>query len=292
MSKKALVISFSGGRTSAYMTYRLLKDWKGRYNNTYVVFSNTGQEHEKTLEFVNLCDTKMGFSSYWIEASVNPEPGKGTGFRLVNYSSASRDGQPFEAVIAKYGIPFSKSPHCTRELKEYPIRSFVRSLGLKNGEYDMAIGIRADEVDRVNLGGMETKGLIYPLVSWGIKKQDVLEWWSHQDFDLEIPEHLGNCVWCWKKSFKKLATVYRENPSYFDFPARMEKEYGRSGPLAARLKKDVKPFRGWKGVDHIANIAESDMESYTDEWWEQQGGCGGESCEVFTSDGSESVLDE
>ena len=29
-----------------------------------------------------------------------------------------------------------------------------------------------------------------------------------------------------------------------------------------------------------------------DEWWEQQWGCGGESCEVFTSDGSESVLDE
>jgi hypothetical protein len=291
MGKATLVISFSGGRTSAYMTWRLLKEWRDRYEKIYVVFANTGQEHEETLEFVNLCDTVLGFNSVWIEANVSPDIGVGTNFNIVNHNSASREGTPFEAVIAKYGIPFSKSPHCTRDLKEYPIRSYIRSLGLKNGDYDMAIGIRSDEKDRVNFAGMETKGIIYPLIGWDIKKKDVLEWWAKQEFDLKIPEHLGNCTWCWKKSFKKLATVYRENPKFFDFPRRIESEYARAGSLATRLDKDIKPFRGWKGVAYIEELASSDIESYTDEWWEAQGGCGGESCEVFALDGSEEILD-
>jgi hypothetical protein len=290
-SDKILIISFSGGRTSAYMTWRLLKEWGHKYKTIYVVFANTGQEHEYTLRFINLCDIVFGFNTVWIEAVVDPEKGKGTSFRVVNHNSASRNGEPFEDVVAKYGIPFSKSPHCTRDLKEYPIKAYIRSLGLKNGDYDMAIGIRADEMDRVNLNGMDNKGLIYPLVEWGIKKQDVLDWWSQQEFDLEIPEHLGNCVWCWKKSFKKLATVYREHPEFFDFPRRLEQEYARSGAVAKKLGKDIKPFRGWKGVDYIEELAASDIESYTDDWWEAQGGCGGESCEVFTSDGSEEILD-
>jgi len=291
MGKKALVISFSGGRTSAYMTRRLLDEWSERYEKVHVVFANTGQEHEETLRFVHLCDTVFGFNSVWIEADVQVEIGKGTSFVVVNHNSASREGKPFEAVVSKYGIPFSKSPHCTRDLKEYPIRAYIRSLGFKNGDYDMAIGIRSDEKDRVNFAGMETKGLIYPLIDWDIKKKDVLEWWAKQEFDLQIPEHLGNCTWCWKKSFKKLATVYRENPEFFDFPRRLEVEYARSGSVASKLGKDIKPFRGWKGVDYIEELAASEIESYTDEWWETQGGCGGESCEVFTADNSEVILD-
>lgn len=55
---KPLLISFSGGRTSAYMTklimdkqIKLLNDFK-----PFVVFANTGCEHPKTLEFVQKCD--------------------------------------------------------------------------------------------------------------------------------------------------------------------------------------------------------------------------------------------
>ena len=32
--------------------------------------------------------------------------------------------------------------------------------------------------------------LIYPLIDWDIEKEDVLDWWETQNFDLEIPEHL------------------------------------------------------------------------------------------------------
>ena len=213
---KVLVISFSGGRTSAYLTWRLLQE-KDAWKDVVVIFANTGQEHQKTLDFVKNCDDHFGFKTVWIEASVNDEKGVGTSAKVVNFKTASRDGKPFEDVIKKYGIPWSKASHCTRELKEYPIRSYLRELGLSNGDYKMAIGIRADEFDRMSARADEY-GLIYPLVKWHISKQDILDWWEDQEFDLEIPEHFGNCVWCWKKSDKKLMTVMVEQTRRFEKP--------------------------------------------------------------------------
>lgn len=44
------VISFSGGRTSAYMLRRCLD--AGVPDDCYVIFSNTGRELPETLDFV------------------------------------------------------------------------------------------------------------------------------------------------------------------------------------------------------------------------------------------------
>ena len=275
-----LIISFSGGRTSAYLTKILLE--KSEYKNIHVVFANTGQEHPKTLDFVHNCDTHFGFNTTWIEADVKEGKGNGTRHKVVGYETASRNGEPFESVIAKYGIPFTKSPHCTREMKRYPIMSYIKSLGLKRGDYHMAIGIRADEVDRISPSA-DHDGIIYPLIKMGVKKIDVLKWWARQDFDLEIPEHMGNCTWCWKKSFKKLVTVMDEMPSAFDFPERMEREYADRGAVANKLQKDLRFFRGWKSVSDIRNMKDGGHEKFTDPWWEMSNGCS-DSCEVFTDD--------
>lgn len=46
-----LFISYSGGRTSAYMVDKLLENYSDQYW-FIILFANTGQEHDKTLEFV------------------------------------------------------------------------------------------------------------------------------------------------------------------------------------------------------------------------------------------------
>ena len=292
-SDKTLVISFSGGRTSGYLTKRLLEE-KNKWKDVIVIFANTGQEHEKTLEFINNCDKKFGFNTVWIEAIAHPGERKTSTAKIVNYKTASRDGRPFEDVIAKYGIPWSKAGHCTRELKEQPIKNYLRELGLNKTNRVMAIGIRADESHRKSKVA-EENNFIYPLIDWDIDKEDVLSWWEDQDFDLEIPEHMGNCVWCWKKSYIKLVTVMREKPEAFDFPEKMEKLHGRTGNIAQKVlnngvlkgQKSIKFFRGFKTVEDIRKMAKEKDDVFIDEHFMRiSGGCS-EECQPFLGDESQ-----
>ena len=294
-SDKTLVISFSGGRTSGYLTKRLLEE-KNKWKDVIVIFANTGQEHEKTLEFINNCDKKFGFNTVWIEAIAHPGERKTSTAKIVNYKTASRDGRPFEDVIAKYGIPWSKAGHCTRELKEQPIKNYLRELGLNKTNRVMAIGIRADESHRKSKVA-EENNFIYPLIDWDIDKEDVLSWWEDQDFDLEIPEHMGNCVWCWKKSYIKLVTVMREKPEAFDFPEKMEKLHGRTGNIAQKVlnngvlkgQKSIKFFRGFKTVEDIRKMAKEKDDVFIDEHFMRiSGGCS-EECQPFLGDESQEL---
>lgn len=271
-----LLISFSGGRTSAYMTYRLLREHPAK--EKLVVFANTGCEHAATLKFIDFCDLIFGFNTVWVEADVSPRKGEGTKAIVVDFLTASRDGLPFENVIRKYGIPNRNYPHCTRELKEYPIRALLRSLGWKAGTYQMAIGIRADEIDRMAADAAD-RGIIYPLVKWGVTKMDVLAFWRQQPFDLELPEHLGNCTWCWKKSMRKHLTLAKDHPEVFNFPQRMEREYPLAGPGNNGVARTF--FRGRKTVADIMAMAQEPFDKFVDPNFDLNDGCA-DSCEVFS----------
>jgi hypothetical protein len=74
--KPRLAISFSGGRTSAVMTKRLLEKCKDTHEIS-VTFANTGCEHPLTLDFIRDCDKHFGFGTVWLEAEVSPEEGVG-----------------------------------------------------------------------------------------------------------------------------------------------------------------------------------------------------------------------
>ncbi len=82
--RKKLLVSFSGGQTSAYMTKWCLDNLSDKYE-IVVVFANTGKEREETLQFVNECDKRFGFNTVWVEAVVNSTMGVGTSFKVVTY---------------------------------------------------------------------------------------------------------------------------------------------------------------------------------------------------------------
>lgn len=277
LSRDKLLVSFSGGRTSGYMTHRILREVSPDVD-VRIVFANTGQEDNRTLEFVRDCEKVFGWDITWVEASVNPEKRRGTSHKLVKFETASRKGEPFEDVISKYGLPNQSMPHCTRELKLQPIRSLCKSWGWKKKDYHSAVGIRADEIDRMSAYA-EREGLVYPLVSWGVKKGDVLDWWRQQNFDLYVPEHRGNCLWCWKKSFKKLVQVYREDESIFDFPKRMESRYYMTGALATKSGRPQVMFRGNRSAKDVIRMAETGHVGFEDPNYVED--CA-ESCEVFS----------
>ena len=266
--KPKMLISFSGGRTSAMMTKWLL-DHKSNEYDFLVVFANTGHEREATLEFVNNCDIHFGFNTVWVEAVFSKG---GTRAKVVDYNTAYRNIKkngidPFEAMIAKHGMPNMNNPHCSRDLKKYAINALCRSIGWKAKTYLTALGIRSDETKRLNWERAKKEMILYFAQLGTITKEMVNKWWSQQPFDLQLKSFEGNCILCWKKSFRKLYTLIIEGIKSNDIEIiaeiawlqMIQEKYGRYVP-ATRIKQDkgkeIHMFRGEKSITDL--IEESD----------------------------------
>jgi 3'-phosphoadenosine 5'-phosphosulfate sulfotransferase (PAPS reductase)/FAD synthetase len=298
--EKNLLVSFSGGETSAFMGQWLNNHYEELgYENIVFVFANTGLENEQTLEFVNRCDKHFKLGIEWIEADVIHEYKKGTRYYRTDFDSANRNGDPFEQFISKYGIPNQANPQCTRELKAAPISSFGKDWF--NGEkYHTAIGIRRDEADRMNAKYKEMR-LIYPLISENMipaTKPMINFYWRSMPFRLELKGYQGNCATCWKKSDKKLYQIAQENPKAFDFMDRMEEKYGNFFP-PQRIEKWIKEgketpknitfFRNKRSSKQILEEAKDwkgTIKNDADEYSYQTDLLGGDSCEVFSECGA------
>jgi hypothetical protein len=174
----------------------------------------------------------------------------------VNISTASRKGEPYEDHIKKYGLPNQKFPHCTRELKLRPMRSYIESLGWGK-DYATAVGIRADEAKRRSDTARDHR-IIYPLLDWlPTAKPEVNKFWMEQPFRLNLMGYEGNCKWCWKKSLRKLMTVMEDAPEKFNFPERMEEQYGHIGP---EFSKEVRP--GYKRVFFRGGLSTKELRQH------------------------------
>jgi len=269
------LVSYSGGKTSSYMSKLIKENWSDR--NIHFVFANTGQENEKTYEFVEKVDKEFDLGVTWVEAVVNPELGKGIRHKVVNFETASRDGRPFEDFIAKHGIPNKALPQCTWRLKVEPIASYMKEV-LKGEKYTTCIGIRKDETRRVSKGATKNR-IAYPLVDvWPTDKWEINDFWEEMPFNLEIQEHQGNCSWCWKKSNKKLIRLIQESPEIFDFPRKMEEKYRY---FRAEADRGRVFFRGERSTDDLFKMAEfMTATPLFDNLDDEDSGCS-ESCELY-----------
>lgn len=224
MSSSRLLVSFSGGRTSAFMAMWIKLNWSDR--DLCFVFANTGKEMPQTLDFVNECDKRWDLGVHWIEYDPQEEWGKKNWYKILDYDTASRNGEPFEKFIAKERIPNAAYPNCSGRLKQYPIHNFVKD-AVGWDDYETAIGIRADEVQRINWQSAKENGYVYPLATdYRVSKDYINKWWSNQPFDLELKDYEGNCDFCWKKSKRKLMTMALEHPEKTRWWSEMEEKYG------------------------------------------------------------------
>lgn len=249
------IVSISGGRTSAYMAIKMKElAEKSVGGKLHFVFANTSSEHQKTYEFLQRIDEKYSLGIQLVEAVINPTKGVGTGFRVASgYDDLKKNNELYEEFIAKYGIPNVAFPACTRELKAVPLRKYAR---LFFGEdYQYAIGIRADEEKRRSAKAEKDK-LIYPMLDmFKTDKQDIEVFFDSHDFDLEIPNYLGNCVFCFKKGFNRLAKAHDAAPEYFGFTNRMEEIHGQTNNAEGHSARVF--FRGNNSTKNmIANFKE------------------------------------
>jgi 3'-phosphoadenosine 5'-phosphosulfate sulfotransferase (PAPS reductase)/FAD synthetase len=301
-----ILVSFSGGRTSAFMVRYLRERFPNR--KLIILFANTGKEREETLDFVHECDTRWNLGVIWIEADVNPEIGKGTGFKVVTYETASRNGEPFDAVNSKYGLANIAAPTCTRELKTVPLQKYMASLGYD--DWLTAMGIRYDERHRATEYKDRVSKPFYPLADeqMRVDKGFIRRWWDRQPFELgvyiqkelfelhyqqqgtykllfckpapwqnqyhydkpKMPHHLdtetqyfiplkdyeGNCVLCYKKSFRKLLTLVKEQPQLAPWYQQQQKLYSEG---------QYTMFREGRTIDDLITEAGKPFEKVMDE---------------------------
>jgi 3'-phosphoadenosine 5'-phosphosulfate sulfotransferase (PAPS reductase)/FAD synthetase len=234
------VVSFSGGRTSGYMLYHIIEAFGGTLpDDVKVIFCNTGREMPATLDFVERCSQQWGVHITWLEyrgVERDRLPGKARNgrreaqlehsFAVVDYATASRNGEPFEQVIeAKYGaLPNFSNRYCTAEMKERTKARFMRSIGVDH--FTNAIGFRGDEPKRVarsRRNAPSYEDVCFPLFSAGVTRSDVLKWWTRQSFDLELAgEWEGNCDGCFLKSAGKVLRMHQDHPERMAWWAKQE----------------------------------------------------------------------
>lgn len=332
------VVSFSGGRTSAYLVHLMEQKRKVDGLDVSYIFMDTGAEHQKTYEFVRNVSKHFGVEITCLRVDVNPELGKGNSYKVVSIDDICQDLQPWKDMIKKYGVPYYGGAFCTDRMKLGPFTKYCNDNFGKSG-YTTLLGIRFDEPNRIlgkDLYVMLGKAMHvsyydciciyeciknygYRSVGWWLygcdrkvsieifklarklekkidstnitylaelsdfEKDDVLDWWSEQEFDLGIDEWNGNCVFCIKKSELKLAAAQRDNAEhYIEFLEMLDGDDVRTGYKAGSkdsmyrkkrsLQQVVAMFDGSTGSEIKSRIRGAKM---TD-----TGSCS-ESCEVF-----------
>jgi len=214
------LISFSGGRTSAYMLWRILQAHGGTLpDDVHVAFANTGKEREETLRFVHDCATWWNVRVRWLEFVTDlRKPGASGRFVEVGYNSASRNGEPLERLIARKKAIFStmSGRWCTEFCKIGVLTDFMETMGYAQGEYTEVIGFRADERDRVFEMPAKPRNahrrFAFPLAAAGLRKPDIFRFWDASYFDLQLPRGTGNCDQCPFLAFKARVIRARRDP--------------------------------------------------------------------------------
>jgi 3'-phosphoadenosine 5'-phosphosulfate sulfotransferase (PAPS reductase)/FAD synthetase len=232
------LISFSGGRTSGYMLHQIVQAHGGKLpSDVRVAFANTGKEREETLRFVHECGSRWEVDIQWLEwrdhrrKYLNKESAREESYELVGFNSASRNGEPFAALVAgKSYLPNWQARFCTQHLKIQVLNEYAQDIGFVAGKYAEVIGLRYDEGHRIfkGIANAEKFGrlCLYPLSKAKVTKADVMAFWSAQPFDLGLEPWEGNCDLCFLKGRGLRKRIIRDDPSRADWWAEQERLTG------------------------------------------------------------------
>lgn len=235
------IISFSGGRTSGFMLRKILDAYDGRLPAGIVVcFANTGKERPETLDFVNDCSEHWNVPIVWLEYADSDVAQDR--WRMVDYDDASRNGEPFAALIKRKNyLPNPVTRFCTIELKIRTMKLYAQQV-LQWKHWTNVVGLRADEPHRV--GKARIKHDVWenalPLADDDVCEEDVMEFWSEQPFDLKLKSHQGNCDLCFLKGTNKRIDLVRDDPQSVEWWIEQERLIG------ATFRKDGLNYTGIK----------------------------------------------
>ena len=284
---KNIFCTVSAGYSSVMMAL-MLPEWYPNHNIIYAM-ANTSKERKESLKFMQECDTYFKLNINWIEAIFNKR-GDGVDFKIVSYDELKVNGEIYESGIKKLGIASKINAWCNRDMKIVPLKKFADSIfGLDN--YSIAVGLRADEMDRVKESYL-TNNTFYPLLDKGISTKDRNKFWSNKPIQINLPAYKGNCDLCFKKSNRKLMTIISEEPESIEWWDKMTKKYsqipieGKPSYNSFAENGGMNFFRNNISLDELVEMANKPFKKMNDEYiyendlFDEEEDCGS-GCVIF-----------
>ena len=227
------------------MVYKILEAHGGTLpSDVHLFFQNTGKEREETLVFIDQIAKRWKVNIVWMEwCRVYGQPDDAPWYKLVDFETASRNGEPFTMMLEYYAayrkdvknlppvLPNFSNNMCTAYLKVKIGEKHMRAQGYT--EWDCVVGIRYDEQKRYHRmmaandrGGTRWEN-VCPSYTAGVTKEDVSAFWAAQPFDLGMDSDFGNCDLCWKKNEGKLIKTIMDDPSRVIWWSGTEERFGQ-----------------------------------------------------------------
>jgi hypothetical protein len=241
------VVSFSGGRTSAYLC-TLMKEKYG--DDVDFVFMDTGAEHPNTYDFIRKVDKAFKLDLICLKARFTTPLGTGNPYEIVDIDDIGYNLDGWKEMLEKYSTPYNPSgAFCTMMLKNQPFYKFCDNTYGKK-EYITWLGIRADEPGRLK----ERERVEYLANISDFEKSDILKWWEGQPFNLDLDSAiLGNCVFCIKRRPNKTAMAIKLEPKMAqDFIDLVEGVTVRI--VEGRKAKYDAMYRGKQSLENIRKL--------------------------------------
>lgn len=250
---KNLMITVSGGRSSARAARHIQTSKKYKDFDKLYVFANTGQERIETIDFLKNIVKYWGIDLNIIEGVYSDKMGVGINYKLVDFDNISMNSEPFSGAVMHLnkgvydGLPHQQAPYCSSSMKTIPCKKFADEIFGTNN-YIKSIGFRKEDMPkRITVSEIkQDKDRIFPLITdfyTPIGQSELTKWWKTQPFKLEIDGKLGNCELCWKKSDKVLLENIRYGTSSIDWWRKMESKYGNTS------------FRGNKSINELVRLS-------------------------------------
>ena len=252
-----LLVTVSGGRSSAMMARHIQTSDKYKDFEKAYVFCNTGMERPETISFLKDIVKFWGIDLVVLEGVYSSEMGVGVDYQIKTLETLDMNAKPFEEAIMHTnkgsfdGLPNQASPYCSQQLKTVPAKKFADMVfGKKN--YLKALGFRKEDMPkRISWPEIkEDEERIFPLLTdfpEPIGLSELNKFWNEQPFKLEINSKLGNCELCWKKSDSNIIQAIQYGTRFVPWMKRMEEKYGNT------------MFRSNKSIDWFAKQAEQPL---------------------------------
>lgn len=230
----AYILSFGAGRQTVAMLFELTPLFR-RNKNAWVVFADTGGEHQETYDYLN---------DYVIPYCKTHE------IQFVRvYNKYGKD--LYQYCFDKRIVPSMKYRDCTSKFKIAPIRKFIsKELKItRTHPCYIFLGISDDEADRMNVSSVKYAKNVFPfidgfrdLINSGIRLLDCLEIVKNLGFP-PVPKS-----GCWFCPYAQTSDII--DPRYKSKTIALEENNSRYPEIKLRgMGKNTKSIRDLTEAD-------------------------------------------